>query len=152
MQLNTENLNINLIIDKNSINNCYIGNRGYTIPKSILTNKQYEIIKSTLTVKPRIMGKLSQEHSYPVYLESLNKIYVPTFWGITNFGTVKNIKISKGKDISINFTGDLREYQNNVIKSYLEKINYYDTNYQIGSSIINLGCGKGKTVIAIKII
>ena len=152
MQLNTESLNINLNIDKNSINNCYIGNRGYTIPKSILTNKQYEIIKSTLTVKPKIMGKLSQEHSYPVYLESQNKIYVPTFWGIVNFGLVKNIKISKGKDISANFIGDLREYQNNVIKSYLEKINYYDTNYQIGSSIINLGCGKGKTVIAIKII
>lgn len=158
MKLNISNLHINLDISNNICDDCYIGNRGYTIPKKILTNKQIENIKNHLTVKPRIMGKLSQEHSYPVYLESINKLYVPKFWGIINVGFVKQVKLNIGNDINCNFNGELREYQNNVIDNYLKSINYYgdDNNIvndnQVGSSIINLGCGKGKTVIAIKII
>ena len=73
--LNTLNLNINLDIQDNK--GCYIGSRGYTIPKTLLTQKQIETIKQNLTVKPRIMGKLSQEQAYPIYLESFNKLYIP---------------------------------------------------------------------------
>ena len=64
MKLNISNLHINLDISINICDDCYIGNRGYTIPKKFLNNKQIENIKNHLTVKPRIMGKLSQEHSY----------------------------------------------------------------------------------------
>ena len=65
------------------------------------------------------MGKLSQEHSYPVYLESINKLYAPNL-GIINVGFVKQVKLNIGNDINCNFNGELREYQNNVIDNYLK--------------------------------
>ena len=67
----------------------------------------------------------------------------------------KNIKIKEGKNINLTFNGDLREYQNNVINAYLNQIGFNKNDSfknGKGGSLIEIGCGKGKTVMALKII
>ena len=84
--------------------NSYLGNRGYTIYKSCLSNDIIEYIKTELIAKPFVNNQI-EPTSFPIYLESDTKIYVPRFWGIKNFGYPKKIKIKYGEDIDLKFHG-----------------------------------------------
>ena len=141
-------------LKKNNLINSYIGNKGYSIYKISLNSKIIEFIKKELTVKPFIQSSLVEPNSFPIYLESDKKIYVPRFWGINIFGNPKKLKISYGKSINLNFNGVLRDYQTNVLNSYLKAINFEEKEEENtqGSALIELGCGLGKTVLGLKII
>tara|TARA_X000000950_G_scaffold179307_1_gene217529 strand:- start:366 stop:1934 length:1569 start_codon:yes stop_codon:yes gene_type:complete len=135
--------------------NSYLGNRGYTIYKSSLPNDIIEYIKTELIAKPFVNNQI-EPTSFPIYLESDTKIYVPRFWGIKNFGYPKKIKIKYGEDIDVKFHGKLRTEpvnQPEVINSYLEAIEFNNTiNRGNSSALIELLCGAGKTVLGLKII
>jgi superfamily II DNA or RNA helicase len=141
-------------LKKNNLINSYIGNKGYSIYKISLNTKIIEFIKKELTVTPFIQSSLVEPTSFPIYLESDKKIYVPRFWGINIFGYPKNIKISLGKSIDLKFHGELRDYQKTVMDSYLKAIKFgsREEENSEGGALIELYAGGGKTCLALKII
>jgi superfamily II DNA or RNA helicase len=130
--------------------NTYLGQKGYTLAKNELTIEQQKQIRNDLTIKPNNHGMigLSTQTSFPVYRESLKKIYVPHYYGVENFGPPKEIKISEGEYINLEFKGKLRENQEIVVKTYLDHV--LKTN--VGGGLFELPCAYGKTVIAINVI
>ena len=155
---NYEEINKNIEnLKKNNLLNSYLGNKGYTIYKVSLDEKIINFIKSELIAKPFVQSSLVEPQSFPVYQESTKKIYVPRFWGLNIFGEPKEIKISQGKSIDLKFTGQLRDYQENVINHYFKSISF-DPNKKeqlicaSSSALIELTTGGGKTVLALKIV
>lgn len=121
--------------------NTYLGQKGYTIPKNELTLEQQKTLRSDLTVTPFVMGSpVNGGKSFPVYRESINKFYVPHYYGIKNFGPPKDYKISDGQDIDLSFNGTLRENQKKVVNTYMEHI----TKAKYGGGLLELPCAYGK--------
>jgi superfamily II DNA or RNA helicase len=137
----------------------YIGKKGYTIPKSILSKEDEEFLRKDLLVKPQVFGAnyggQSENAEFPVFRENTNKIYIPRFYGIQRYGVPNKTDIQIGHDISVEFSKQLRDYQIEIVDKY---INYVSTPICSGSSnngsgaILEVFCGAGKTVIANKII
>ena len=128
----------------------YLGKRGYIIKKSILSEDQLNKIRDDLTVKPNISNDFGdQNEPFKVFLENEKKIYLPKFYAFKKFKKPDLYKIPKGQSININFKGSLRELQNNAINAYLKT---YEKDNIEGGGIISLGCGQGKTVVALNII
>tara|TARA_Y100000591_G_C21853742_1_gene713420 strand:- start:5292 stop:6863 length:1572 start_codon:yes stop_codon:yes gene_type:complete len=135
--------------------NTYLGNRGYCIYKNSIDEKTKIFIRTKLIAKPRILNSPVESNSFPLYLESNNKLYLPRYFGIKYFGKPKAYKISLGKDIDLKFNGELRDYQNEIIQTYLDFIDYNNPKSLLegkGGALIDVGCGRGKTVMALKII
>ena len=130
--------------------NTYLGQKGYTITKNELTIEEQKQIRNDLTIKPNNHGMpgLSNQTTFPVYRESLKKMYVPHYYGVENFGPPKEIKISKGEYINLEFKGNLRENQEIVVKTYLEHVLKTD----VGGGLFELPCAYGKTIIALNVI
>jgi hypothetical protein len=125
----------------------YLGPKGYTIPKSELTESQIKFIKDTLTIKPYTPGiSLASTASFPAYRESTQKIYVPRFFGSEHFGPPKQFKIPEGDDIDVPFVGSLRDYQQEVVQAYV------NVSEKCSGGLATLGCGMGKTVIGLNIV
>ena len=124
----------------------YLGNKGYSIYKFGLNERIIEYIKKELTVKPFTPGSLVEPTTFPIYMESDKKIYVPRFWGIKIFGNPKSIKIKMGKSIDLKFNGELRDYQKQVMDSYLKAIKFgkKEEENSEGSALIELWTGAGK--------
>ena len=126
----------------------YIGQKGYSIYKKNLSIEEQNNIRRDLLVQATVPKSPVKPDPFPVYLESPEKIYIPRYYGLLNFGDVE-LKISKGEEINLKFNGSLRDYQENVVFKY---INHVTKNDLIGGGLIDLPCGRGKTVIAINII
>jgi superfamily II DNA or RNA helicase len=125
----------------------YLGPKGYTIPKSELNESQIKYIKDTLTIRPYTPGiSLASTASFPAYRESIQKIYVPRFFGSEHFGPPKEVKIHEGDNIDVPFAGSLRDYQQSVVNAYVK------TAETCSGGLATLGCGMGKTVIGLNVI
>lgn len=133
-----------------------MGNKGYSIYKSCLDIDIINYIKQELIAKPFTNNPLSESITFPIYMESEKKLYVPRMWGINTFGYPKSIKISYGENINLEFKGKLRKEpvdQEEIINSYLKSIGFEEIeNKGDSSALIELLCGGGKTVLALKII
>lgn len=122
--------------------NTYLGQKGFTIPKSELSIEKQVKIRNDLTIKPFVMGSPNGESvSYPAYRESSNKFYVPHYYGIEHFGKPKEYKISEGDDIHLTFNGKLRDYQEPVVNKF---VNHCLTE-GYGGGLLELYCAWGKT-------
>ena len=131
------------------LKNSYVGNKGYTIYKNEITKEELEYLKEELIAKPFTNGMIkSTQDTFPIYRESEKKIYVPRYFGERIYGQLP-IQILDGEDISLIFDGDLRDYQQKVVDAY--KINIIRQN-DFGGGLIEIGCGRGKTVCALKLI
>ena len=128
--------------------NTYLGPKGYTIYKECLEADDLKILKEELNVRAYVPTAPVQPPGFPVYREAPKKIYLPRYYGIQNYGPPEVIKIPQGIDISLEFKGDLRDYQNNIIDIYLK---HTDKTWG-GGGLLEIPCGRGKTVIALKII
>ncbi len=127
----------------------YLGQKGYTLYKTQLDANELRFIKSTLTVKPNMsIGISNNIESFPIYRECANKIYVPRFFGVKQFGEPNITKLSPGLEINVKFTGTMRDYQENIVKKYINHIN----NINGGGGLLDISPGRGKTVMALKII
>ena len=131
------------------LENAYIGKKGYTIPKSVLSEEDIAILKKELTMVPDLgfAAGSAPVSSFPVYRENTNKIYLPRFHGIKRYGQPSRSELPTGDDIDISFTKELRDYQNNIVGIYL---NY--TRDTSKGAILEVPCGRGKTVMALKIL
>jgi len=125
----------------------YLGPKGYSIKKENITIQEQELIRKELTVKAFVpKTSISQPTPFPVYRESPNKIYVPRYYGLKTYGEPDAIKIKDGDDINISFAGDLRPFQKPIVKKYVKSAK------SKGGGLLEIHCGAGKTVMALKII
>ena len=131
--------------------NTYLGNKGYTILKSDLSLEERERIKKDLTVRPYVAGSPanSTQVSFPVYRESGNKLYVPHYYGIEKYGSPKEIKISDGQDITLEFNGQLRDYQAPVVEKFIQYVQSEDVPR---GGLLELPCAWGKTSASLNIL
>lgn len=124
----------------------YLGKKGYTILKSNVSEKEEQFIKNELMVKAFVPKSPVQPEPFPLYRESSSKYYVPRYFGVDTFGDFTENKLSKGDDIDIEFNGELREYQINIVDKYLNHVK------DSGGGLLDVDPGKGKTVMGLYII
>lgn len=130
--------------------NTYLGQKGYTISKNEISIENQKKIRNDLAIKPFIMGSpmSNNQTTFPAYRESSNKMYVPHYYGIENYGPPKEYKISEGTDINLDFSGSLRENQEIVVNTYLQHVR----KVKYGGGLLELPCAYGKTVLSLNII
>ena len=130
----------------------YLGKKGYTIPKNILEKSDLEFLYQDLFCKPVVFGPASTQGesvAFPVYRENANKIYVPRFYGIERYGLPSRSEIADlGDSIDVPFIRPLRDYQDNIVSIYMKHV----SNCNGGGAILEVPCGRGKTVMGLKII
>jgi superfamily II DNA or RNA helicase len=146
--MNNTNNNYNL-------NKTYLGQKGYTILKNQISLEQQLKIKNDLTVKPYVGGTIGASNNaitFPVYRESDKKIYVPHYYGVDNFGPPKEYKLSEGVDIDLEFSGNLRDYQEPVVKKYIDYVTNNGMGRGAGGGLLELPCAWGKTSASLYII
>jgi superfamily II DNA or RNA helicase len=136
----------------------YLGKKGYTIPKSIISKQDEEFLRKDLFVKPILMGNAfgaGENTVFPVFRENANKMYLPRFYGIQRYGIPSKSEIGEGEDIDVSFPKPLRDYQDKIVDVYMKYVNspLCSGSEQKGNGgILEVPCGRGKTVLALKII
>ena len=145
----------------NLLKNAYIGRKGYTILKSDLSTSMLKNVYTDLYAKPFTpinCGGGAQSEGFYCYRENTNKIYIPRFYGIEQFGIPeKNELIDNDciESIDVEFTQSLRDYQEKIVNIYLEhcnKITNNDGKNYGNGGILEVPCGRGKTIMALNII
>ena len=137
----------------------YLGKKGYTIYKKHLHNDDLEFLKKDLYMIPFTIGPSYgniEETAFPVYRENDAKLYVPRFYGIKRYGLPDISELADGDDIDVDFVKELRDYQTVVVNTYIDYIHKTpicaNSEKTGGGGILELPCGYGKTVLALKII
>ena len=129
---------------------------GYGIVKKQFAFKDINRTKKDLNVKPFSAFQISkfndQTKSYPVYLESKTKIYMPKFYGLENFGEPDTNLLHSGYDIELEFNGSLRENQHIPVQTFLDSCKPGLLTNKSNGGIISLPCGGGKTIVALYLI
>ena len=124
----------------------YLGKKGYSILKSNLSTKEQLYIRDELSVKAYLPKSPIQPEPFTIYRESPNKFYLPRYFGQDTFGDFSENKLPQGDDIDIEFTGELREYQINIVNKYINFVK------ESGGGLLDVDPGKGKTVMGLYII
>ena len=120
----------------------YIGQKGYTLLKQEIPEEIQKKIQKDLLIKPYVHGqpKNAMQTAFPAYRESSNKLYVPHYYGVSEFGPPKEIKIPEGDNIHLQFNGKLRDYQTPVVTKFIN----HATSKDIGGGLLELPCAWGK--------
>jgi superfamily II DNA or RNA helicase len=126
----------------------YLGPKGYTMLKAGLGVAECRTVRDELMARPHIPKAPVQPPAFAVYRESLQKMYVPRFYGWHTFGAPEAILLSSGVDISVPFVGDLRPDQQHIVATYQAATSLVTG----GGGLLEIPCGRGKTVDACKII
>ena len=127
-----------------------LSNKGYVIKKEKHKPSEINKIKKELNVSPYspYNNPMCPPVKYPVYLESVSKLYLPRWWGLENLGQPEKIDITPGFDININFKGTLRPVQQEAKDAFMKNC-YPD----YGGGILCLACKLlGKTALSLYII
>ena len=139
--------------------NSYLGKKGYTILKSFISEEDQKILYDELNVKPMTSGVVYNaaldQGQFPVYRENAKKIYIPRFYGIERYGLPNRSEITQGENINVIFPKPLRDYQDKIVDVYMkhiEKSICNDCEKKGNGGILEVPCGRGKTVMALKII
>jgi superfamily II DNA or RNA helicase len=120
-----------------------ITSRGYAILKSHLTEEQTQFLRKELTVAPKVVEKFARgNQSFPIYLESSTRFYVPRQWGIEQYGEPEANIVSDGIDLpsTVEFVGTPYPYQEAIIDTFIDKG---------ANGLICVPCGRGKTFMAL---
>jgi len=117
--------------------------RGYSIPKSVLSAADLAVIQKELVVKPEALPQYDMGSTeFPVYFESKDRIYLPRSWATRLLGEPELDIRSEGCVLreELVFTGKLREEQISIVNTFLAS----DAN-----GLLCVPCGYGKTFMAI---
>lgn len=125
----------------------YLGLKGYSILKSGLDLSDQLFIRDSLTVRPFIPNSPVKADAFPIYRESPKKLYIPRYFGIEEFGEPDETKLVNYLPIDVPFNGSLRDYQINISNIFMKNINLFG-----GGGLLEIPCGRGKTVIALHIL
>ena len=139
---------------------CVIGHRGCTIKKKKMSPEQIQWMTQQLTVSPvtfQPKGCKVPIPSFPVYMESSTKYFIPLEWlmqqtedSMSPFYNVTLDMTWKPRAIEsydASFAGSLRPLQEEAIQAYMTK-----TNKDHRGGLICIQCGGGKTVIGLNMI
>ena len=126
----------------------YLGQKGYTIPKSLISVDEQRWLREELMARPYLPKAPAQPPAFPVYRESGSKIYVPRHFGTATYGEADSNRMSQGEECPLEFAGQLREYQRRIVQAYMNTIDPVSG----GGGLLEVPCGRGKTVIALNII
>ena len=126
-----------------------LSRQGYSVKKAEYDEKDLNMIKKELTVKVQNhMFEHIDAKEYFLYRENEAKLYLPKYYGLQRFGIPERNVIGQGETRpNMNFVGTLRDYQIEQVDAFL---NACDDPIKMGG-IVSIGCGGGKTVIAINI-
>ena len=124
----------------------YLGQKGYSIYKENIGIEEQRWIRDELTVRPFVPKSPVPAPSFPIYMESHKKLYVPRFFGINTYGIPDEERIDEGEKINLGFSGQLRDYQTKIVDIYAKTVE------NGGGGLLEIPCGRGKTVIALNII
>jgi superfamily II DNA or RNA helicase len=119
--------------------------KGYSIRKDKLTADEIALIKRELTVSPKVLEKFAKGvKSFPIFLESSTRYYLPRIWGQEHFGLPEATTLSPGVSLpaSVTFKGNPYPYQIEIIETFLK---------QGANGLICVPCGRGKTFMALAI-
>ena len=133
----------------------YLGYQGYSIFKDTLTIEEQHALRKELTVGAYIPKSPIQPTPFPIYRESPLKLYVPRYFGLEKWAGIQvESKISPGHAISLKFMGDLRDYQQVIVEKYLKAARNSGIGGAAigGGGLLDVDPGKGKTVMALKIV
>lgn len=114
-------------------------NKGYRLNKKQLSGNLKKI-KRELTMRPNILGVdfgIPPE-KFGIYLETERHLYVPKYYGLNKFGSPKKDELVSGKEVSLEFKGKLRDYQEVAINKVKNAFN------NVGGGMLSMGCGTGK--------
>ena len=117
--------------------------------------KERRTIKDELTVRPYIPKSPIQPPAFPIFRETDAKLYLPRYYGLKHYGEPEQNRLPAGEDINLTFAGDLRDYQLNIVSIYLKSAGVVAAagpSNGGGGGLLEIPCGRGKTVIALKII
>ena len=127
------------------IKGSFLNINGFHIKKDSLTKKQVEKIKSCLTVSPSGLSYMGGDAiTYKLFKTSDNYYTIPRYWGIDHIGTPAREKFGHSKS-NMKFNGTLRDYQQTIVNTCNESFE------KCGGGLISVGCGMGKTVMALYI-
>lgn len=131
----------------------YLGRRGYTLRKAELSEEERHEVRSSLTVKPVVPKMVQAPNPFPVYLESVQKMYVPLYWGIERFGPPAALSIPRGDDVALKFHGSMRDYQEAIVAKYMRRIEENEAaGRSFGGGLFDVMTGSGKTVMALNVV
>jgi len=136
----------------------YLGKKGYTIPREILSEEEVEFLHKDLFMKPVTIGPSygpQDECTFPVYRENAKKMYIPRFYGIQRYGLPDKSEITQGDAISVDFPKPLRDYQDKIVDVYMNHVLQPICSGSVqmgGGGILEVPCGRGKTVLSLKLI
>jgi superfamily II DNA or RNA helicase len=121
----------------------FIDKEGYHIPKKTLTDKELKKIKKNLTVSPSNNMFSSEDLLYEQYKETDDDIIIPRFYGISKYGDAE-LKFNPEKS-NLKFKSTLKDFQIPIVDTSVKHL------IANKGSLINIPCGRGKTVMAINI-
>jgi hypothetical protein len=134
--------------------NSYLSKRGYVVKKDNLTIEQIIEMKNDLTARPLKNDKYNtfndKDSSFPIYIETKNKLYIPKMYGINKFGLPSKIlKNYEGKEMKSDciFKGELYEYQKFATDILLDEL-----KNKSGGGILSLITGQGKTISSLYVL
>lgn len=119
----------------------YLGTKGYSIYKNKISVNEQQYIRDQLMVRPYVPKAPVQPQSFPIYLESPNKLYVPRYFGEELYGKPDEYRIGEGDDINLEFKGELRDFQKDVVNNFLKSV---DDDTGCGGGLLDIPCGFGK--------
>ena len=130
----------------------YLSNRGYSI--DVTGNETMaSLLKDMCTVKPVVNPNApgaNMVREFPVYRESSKKLYIPRALGLRLLGPATRDRLAEGQEITFDnlaFNGSLRPEQVGIVDAFINAAR--DPVRQGG--IISVGCGFGKTTMALYI-
>ena len=134
----------------------YIGLRGYAICKSALEPAEQTHIRKDLMMRPSAPQSPVQPEPFPIYVENTTTMFVPRYYGLETYGEPEETRIHPGEDApGLQFAGELREYQTVIVNKYIKHVRSGDAKSPGGAGggggCLDVDPGKGKTVMALKI-
>tara|TARA_B100001123_G_C15287012_1_gene1015974 strand:+ start:260 stop:1627 length:1368 start_codon:yes stop_codon:yes gene_type:complete len=127
----------------------YLNKRGYVILKEHYDFDLLNEIRKELTVKPYVTPGYSDPNNaeeYEIYEENERKLYLPKIYALNKLGKPDLDKSPKPASINLNFNGELRENQKEVVDISIKAMN------NNGGGILVLPCGYGKTCIGLYLV
>ena len=125
----------------------YLGQKGYSIYKNKISIKEQQWIRDELMVSPFIPKSIlgyGNVQKFPIYRESQQKLYVPRYFGESVYGVPDDIRLTEPQKSDMKFVGKLRDYQEDIVDKYMNSI-------KGGGGLLEIPCGRGKTVMALQI-
>jgi superfamily II DNA or RNA helicase len=113
-------------------------------------------IRKDLTMQPLAPQSPVKPESFPIYDENTTTIFVPRYYGMETYGEPEETRINPGIDApTLEFAGELRDYQTIIVNKYVSHVLSGDaksaTGVGGGGGCLDVDPGKGKTVMALKI-